>query len=154
MQARHRDDREAGFTLIEILIVVSIIGFLMAVLANNFIGQGERAKIKLSDAQITKVGGTLERYRFDNGSYPSTEQGLEALIRRPSGDPEPRNYPAEGYGMRRRDLEDPWGAKLAYEAPGRVNTRGFDVCSLGPDGRQGGQGDDADICNYDAEDAR
>jgi general secretion pathway protein G len=151
MQSRRS---QAGFTLIEILIVVSIIGFLMAVLANNFLDQGEGAKIKLAEAQVTKVGGTLERYRFDNGSYPSTEQGLDALLRRPSGDPEPRNYPAGGYGMRRRDVEDPWGGKLSYEAPGRVNARGYDLCSLGPDGRQGGQADDADICNYDPEDAQ
>ena len=149
--ARHREE---GFTLIEILIVVSIIGLLMAFVANTFFGRAEEAKITLTEAQIQKLSQTLDLYKLDNGRYPTTDQGLQALVREPTSAPAPRRYQQGGY-VKDRDLKDAWSGDFVYEAPGRTNSFGFDLCSPGPDGvaGSGGQSSD-DICNYSAEDRR
>jgi general secretion pathway protein G len=136
-----------GFTLLEILIVVTIIGVLMAIIAPQFLGRAEEAKIKMAGMQIEKTSGAIEVYRLDNGTYPTTDQGLLALVRPPTSGPQPRRYSPGGYA-KDKELLDPWGAPLFYVAPGQFNTSGFDLCSLGPDGQPGGDGTNADICNY------
>jgi len=145
---------EDGFTLLEILIVVTIIGLLMAFVANNFFSRAEDAKNTLAEAQVQKITQALEVYRLDNGRYPTSDQGLDALVREPQSEPAPRRYPPGGY-VKLRDIQDPWGGKLQYEAPGRTNTFGFDLCSPGPDGvPANGAGDSDDICNYEKEGSR
>jgi len=145
--ARERDP-ESGFTLLEILIVVTIIGLLMGFLANNFIRRADDAKLTLAVGQIKKLAQTLEFYKLDNGRYPTTQQGLQALVSEPSIDPAPRNYQSGGY-TDDSQLQDPWGNPLRYETPGKNSNRGFDLCSDGPDGQAGsGGGDSDDICNY------
>jgi len=136
-----------GFTLLEILIVVTIIGILMAVIAPQFLGKADEAKRTLAAAQIEKVAGSIELYKFDNGTYPTTDQGIGALVSPPTSGPTARRYAAGGYA-KERDLEDPWKTPLVYLSPGQVNTSSFDLCSLGPDGQPGGEGSNADICNY------
>jgi general secretion pathway protein G len=136
-----------GFTLLEILIVVTIIGVLMSVLASRFLNRVGDAKVKLASVQVDKISGTIDLYRIDNGSYPTTDQGLDALIAPPNSGPPPRRYQPGGYA-KDKDLLDPWGGPLTYLAPGQVNTSSFDLCSLGPDGQPGGEGPNADICNY------
>ncbi len=136
-----------GFTLLEILIVVTIIGVLMSVLASRFLGRVGDAKVQLAAVQIDKLAGTIDMYRLDNGSYPTTDQGLDALVSPPTSGPPPRRYQPGGYA-KPKDLLDPWNGPLTYQAPGQVNTSGFDLCSLGPDGQPGGEGPNADICNY------
>jgi general secretion pathway protein G len=138
---------EEGFTLLEILIVVTIIGVLMSIVATRFLGQAQGAKIKMAGMQVEKTASVIEFYRLDNGTYPTTDQGLEALVSPPSSGPQPRRYQPGGYA-KDQDLKDPWGGSLVYQAPGRVNSSGFDLCSLGPDGQPGGDGDNSDICNY------
>ena len=139
------NENQAGFTLLEILIVVSIIGALAVFVLPTLIGAGEDAKAQLAKMQIQKVEGTLDFYRAQNGIYPSSEQGLVALVREPTGEPAPRNYKPGGY-MKSDQLRDPWGSEFIYESPGQNNRFGVDICSLGPDGQRGND----DICNFDA----
>jgi general secretion pathway protein G len=140
--------RQSGFTLIEILIVVTIIGLLMTFVASNLIGQAGAAKRTIAEGQMQKIQDALELYRLQNGTYPTTEQGLQALVRRPSGEPAPRSYPPGGY-LKEKQISDPWGSTYKYQAPGRNNAYSFDLSSLGPDGREGGEGENADIVNWD-----
>ena len=150
MQRELRPSDEDGFTLIEILVVVAIIGLLMTYLATNLLGQAAGAKIDLARVQMEKLEQTLELYKLDNGRYPTSEQGLNALVSAPTSEPLPRRYPPKGY-VKRADLEDPWGVKYQYVAPGSRNTFSFDLFSFGPDGIQGGEAENADIGNWDTQ---
>lgn len=143
-----KSHNEEGFTLLEILIVVSIIVALMAILATNYRGVGRDADIKLTTTQLKRVEQALEFYRLDAGRYPSTEQGLKALVREPTTEPIPRRYRPGGY-LTSELLVDPWQNPLYYESPGQNNTYAFDLASWGPDGLEGGDGDNADIVNWD-----
>lgn len=129
--------RAAGFTLIEIIAVVVIIGLLTTLVGVNIAGRIEGAKASAAKAQIAQLESALEFYKLDNGRYPSSSQGLEALVSKPSGDPAPRNYPPGGYLKNRDLLVDPWGLPYEYASPGERNTYGFDLWSLGPDGQAG-----------------
>ena len=140
--------RNAGFTLIEIMIVVMIVGLLMTTIATQLIGRAQRAQVDLARTRMLQVEQALELYRLDNGRYPTTQQGLLALAEEPTSEPLPRRYSPGGY-TNRDLLEDPWGAPYQYEYPGINNGRGFDLHSYGPDGVQGGTDDDADIVNWD-----
>lgn len=137
-----------GFTLLEILIVVTIVGVLMAVLAPTLISGADKGRRELAIGLVEKLGGAVELYHLDAGSYPTTDQGLAALVRPPTLGPAPREYRPGGYAQPRQ-LKDPWGGDLVYRFPGEVNTSSFDLCSLGPDGQPGGEGSNADICNYE-----
>jgi general secretion pathway protein G len=146
MRMPDRDD--SGFTLLEILIVVTIIGLLITVVGSQLFGQLGGAQIKLAKAQLQKIEQSVELYKLQNGRYPTTEQGLKALVRPPTSEPIPRSYPPGGY-LKEADLLDPWGSPFRYEAPGRNNRFAFDLFSLGPDGTEGGEGENADIVNWD-----
>ena len=148
--ARHlaaRARRNAGFTLIEIMVVVVILGILAALVAPNVIRRIDDARITKAKQDIRAYETALNLYRMDNFRYPNTEQGLEALVKRPA-DPNIRNWKEGGYidGMKK----DPWGNDYAYIAPG---TRGgeYDLYTLGADGQPGGEGPDADIGNWTIE---
>ena len=147
-QDRAQDRDQAGFTLIEILIVVTIIGLLMAFVGGNLFRQADGARRQLAETQLRKLQDTLELYKLQNGRYPTTEQGLIALVRKPTSEPIPQSYPPGGY-LRQEQILDPWKTPYRYEAPGSNNGYGFDLSSLGPDGREGGEGEDADIVNWD-----
>jgi len=149
-----RESRNSGFTLIEIMAVVLIMGMLMGLVGLAVFQQVDKAKITTAKAKITQIESALEFYRMDNSRYPTTEQGLDSLISKPSGAPEPRNYPRGGYLKRRDALFDPWGSAYQYESPGQKNPESFDVWSLGPDQQAGGDDADADIGNWDLEDNR
>ncbi len=144
------DRTTQGFTLIEILIVVGIIGLLASVLVTNLIGRAGQAKVDLASTQIRQLEQALEMYKLDNGRYPSEEQGLAALVRKPSGEPTPRRYNPGGY-VKRDAITDPWGMRYEYKTPGTHNAHSFDLFSLGPDGTQGGEGEAIDITNWDTE---
>ncbi len=147
--ARTSERRARGFTLIEIMAVVVIMAMLMAVVGVNVKNQMDKARVNTAKAQITKLEGQLEFYRMDNGRYPSSAQGLDALVNKPSGNPEPRNYPPGGYLRKADELLDPWGEPFQYESPGTRNSHAFDLWSLGADGQEGGEGIDGDIGNWD-----
>jgi general secretion pathway protein G len=133
-----------GFTLIEIMVVVVIIGLLAAVIVPSMFGRVEEARVAKARSDIQAIETGLTMYKLDNFKYPSTDLGLAALSTRPN-DPTVRNWRAEGY--LRRISKDPWGNPYQYVYPG---TRGqdYDLFSLGADEREGGEGADADIGNW------
>ncbi len=154
---RHQPDRsaprEAGFTLIEIMAVVIIIGLLTTIVGAAIFQQVDKGRVTTARAQINSLEGVLELYRMDNGRFPTTEQGLEALVRAPTSEPAPRNYPPGGYLKGGKVPLDPWSQPYQYESPGQHNSYGFDLWSDGADSKPGGEGVNADIGNWDAEGA-
>lgn len=134
---------QRGFTLIEILVVVVIIGILGAVIVPNLLGRPDQARVTAAESDLRNLSNALDIYRLDNFQYPSTDQGLEALVERPTGFPEPKNYNPEGYI---KNLPtDPWGSPYVYER----TESGFRLASLGADGTEGGEGLNADILYED-----
>jgi general secretion pathway protein G len=151
-KASGEDHELAGFTLIEIMAVVLIIGLLTAVVGTAIFGQIDRARVTTAKTQMKNIEAALDFYRMDNGKYPTTEQGLDALVHQPSTEPVPRQYRPEGYINGGKVPRDPWGATYEYQAPGQRNSYGFDIWSFGADGQPGGKDVDADIGNW-SEDA-
>ena len=135
--------RSAGFTLIEIMAVVVIMGMLMATLAVGISGQIDKARVSTTRVKITRLEQALEFYQMDNARFPTSDQGLEALVSKPSSPPVPRAYTPGGY-LKREALTDPWGQSFEYRIPGSNNAHSFDLWSLGPDGVEGND----DIANW------
>ncbi|HEY1076327.1 MAG TPA: type II secretion system major pseudopilin GspG [Fontimonas sp.] len=135
---------QRGFTLIEIMVVVVILGILAAVVVPNIMGRPDDARITKAKQDIRVLESQLNLYKLDNYSYPSTQQGLESLVSKPGGEPEPKNYKSGGYI--KTLPKDPWGNPYQYLQPG---TRGeFDLFSLGADNQPGGEGPAGDIGNW------
>lgn len=137
--------RQAGFTLLEIIVVIVIIGLLATVVVQNLSGEVDKARVTKAQADVRALESALNMYKLDNFRFPSTEQGLRALAERPTAPPEARNWREGGYITTLP--QDPWGNPYQYLSPGQHGT--IDVFSLGADGKVGGQGDDADIGNWD-----
>ncbi len=135
-----------GFTLIEILVVIAVLAMLAALVAPNVFQHVGTAKDATARSQIELLGAALDAYRLDNGRYPTTEQGLNALQVEPSLQPLPSNW--RGPYLRKDVPLDPWGAPFVYLSPGEVNPRGYDLVSLGADGEPGGEGEDVDIVSW------
>ena len=137
--------RQGGFTLIEIMVVVVILGILAALVVPQVMSRPEQAKVTVAKGDIKAVAAALDMYKLDNFAYPSTQQGLEALVTKPTGNPQPKNWNRDGY--LKRLPKDPWGNEYQYLSPG---TRGqFDLYSFGADGKPGGSDLNADIGNWD-----
>ena len=142
----NRDPRapRAGFTLVEILVVIAIISLLAGVVLLNIapqIGMGSQAAAK---AQIQVLSSAATTYRMAHGRYPTQQQGLDALVRKPAQEPIPENYPDSGYLSGRTVPADPWKNPYIYLCPGRQNEP-FEILSYGADGEPGGSGADADV---------
>ena len=135
----------AGFTLIEIMAVVLIIGLLSTIVGVSIFAQVDKGRITAASVQIANLESVLELYRMDSARYPTTEQGLDALVNAPS---DARSYPRGGYLQKRRVPEDPWGNPYEYEQPGQNNRHSFDLWSFGADGNPGGEDVDSDIGNW------
>lgn len=146
--ARRDLRRRAGFTLIEIMAVVVIIGLLSTIVGAVVFSQVDKARVTTAQSQIKSLESALEFYRMDNARYPTTEQGLQALVQRPNIEPVPKNYRPEGYLAKGRVPLDPWGNPYEYRSPGEHNPYSFDLWSWGADGAPGGEGNDADIGNW------
>ena len=143
-----RSNDRAGFTLIEIMAVVLIIGLLSTIVGAAVFQQVDKGRVTAARAQINSLEGVLEIYRMDNARFPTSEQGLEALITAATSEPVPRNFPAGGYLKGGRLPVDPWGEPYHYESPGQNNPESFDLWSYGSDNAPGGDGVDADIGNW------
>jgi len=137
--------KQQGFTLIEIIVVVVIIGILATFVAPKFLGKTDDARIVKAKNDIQALGSALDLYKLDNYVYPTTDQGLDALINLPSGDPEPANWQKGGYVKKLQ--KDPWQREYLYLSPGEHGE--VDIYSLGADGIEGGEGPNADIGSWD-----
>lgn len=136
--------RNAGFTLIEVLVVVVILAILAAVVVPKVMEHPGEARVARAKADIQAIATALNTYKLDNFAYPSTEQGLIALVQKPAGQPEAPNWKKGGYLD--RVPKDPWGREYLYLQPGAHGQ--IDIYTLGADGRSGGEGENADIGNW------
>ena len=135
-----------GFTLLEVMVVLGIIGIMAALVVPNVMNARSDAQIKAVKVDLLSISGALNMYKVDNFNFPSTEQGLTALVNKPSGQPEAPNWRTGGY--LEKPPKDAWQNPYQYLRPGQHGE--FDLYSLGADGKPGGEGDDADIGNWDA----
>jgi general secretion pathway protein G len=137
--------KQSGFTLIEIMVVVVIIGILASVVVPRIMDNPDKARTAKAKNDIQALGGALDIYRLDNYVYPTTDQGLEALINKPTSSPEPPNWKQGGYI--KKLSKDPWGNEYLYLNPGEHGET--DIYSLGADGAPGGDGANKDIGSWD-----
>lgn len=134
----------AGFTLLELLVVLVVLGLLAGLIGPQLFGRVGEAKATTARTQMELLGVGLDGYRLDNGSYPVTGQGLEALNARPTSQPIPLNW--RGPYLRKAVPSDPWGRPYQYVSP-TAGGEGYALRSLGRDGKEGGDGEDADVSN-------
>lgn len=137
--SRRRGD--CGVTLIEMMVVLVIIGIVAALVVPNVIGRPDEARAAVAGADMRTVAASLEIYRLDNRAYPTTSQGLQALVTKPTDAPEPANWAEDGY-LPSLPV-DPWGNPFIYRSPGESDP--YELTSLGADGKPGGEGVDADV---------
>jgi general secretion pathway protein G len=133
---------EAGFTLIEVVVVIIILGLLASIVVPRIVGRTDTAKRTAAEVTIKQLESALKLYRADNGFYPTTDQGLEALVTPPATAPVPLRYNPEGYLD--KVPTDPWGNHYIYLSPG-IHSPDYDIESYGADGEDGGEGTFADI---------
>jgi general secretion pathway protein G len=137
--------QQSGFTLLEIMVVVVILGILATMIAPQILGRADDARITKAKADIVSLGAALDIYQLDNYAYPTTSQGLESLVVKPTESPEPRNYKQGGYI---KSLPtDPWGRDYLFLNPGAQGNT-YDIYSLGADGEEGGDGPNADLGSW------
>lgn len=143
MKQRYTDRRAArGMTLIEILVVLVLIGIVMGIVGGNFLGKGEKAKSDAAKIEINQIGQTLDLYKLEVGRYPTTQEGLQALITAPSGT---TNWNGP-YWKNGTIPKDPWGNEYKYASPG---TKGpYEIMSYGADAKEGGDGPNKDITSF------
>ncbi|NDY58539.1 type II secretion system major pseudopilin GspG [Desulfovibrio sulfodismutans] len=138
---------QAGMTLIEIMVVIVILGILAGLVIPRIMDQPDKAKVVKAKMQIESLSTALKQYKIDNGVYPTTEQGLEALVQKPTIGKIPKNFPAGGYIQ--KTPSDPWDNAYIYTSPGDHGD--FDIVSRGADGEEGGEKADADIKSWELE---
>ena len=131
------------------MVVVVILGILAALVVPQVMNRPDQAKVTVAKGDIKAIGAALDMYKLDNFAYPSTQQGLEALVSRPSGNPPAKNWSKDGY-LKKLPI-DPWGNTYQYLSPGQQNPQSFDIWTLGADGAPGGEGGDRDVGNWSSE---
>lgn len=140
-QAESSNLKARGFTLLELLVVLVILGLLVGIVAPRFFGQVGKSEVKVAKAQIRALEDALDQYRLDTGRYPSSEQGLAALMTQPAGETR-----WQGPYLKKALPNDPWGNPYQYRNPGEHGE--FDLYSLGKDGQAGGSGEAEDVVNW------
>jgi general secretion pathway protein G len=140
-------NNRSGFTLIELMVVIVILALLGALVAPKLLGRTDDAKIQTTRTQIGNLETALKLYKLDNGNYPSTEQGLNALVTKPTVGVIPKNYKDGGYLEKKQVPKDGWGNDYLYISPGEHGD--YDLFSYGSDGAKGGEGKNSDITNWD-----
>jgi general secretion pathway protein G len=148
MKEKFTGKNQHGFTLIEVLVVLIILGLLIGIVGPKVIGHSDEAKVKTARIQIEGLSSALKMYKLDNGKYPSTEQGLEALVTQPQTGDIPRKWRKGGY-LEGKVPQDPWGGEYLYLYPGAHGD--FDIMSYGADGVAGGEDYDKDVTNWESE---
>jgi len=145
MPSSHRSPPAArrAFTLLELIVVIIVLGLLVGLVAPQIFGRVSDARVTTARTQMALLGTALDSYRLDAGGYPTTAQGLQALRERPSRAPAPLNW--KGPYLRQDVPLDPWGRAYIFRSPGLRNPSGFDLATLGRDGAEGGEGEDADL---------
>jgi general secretion pathway protein G len=141
---------QKGFTLIEIMVVVIILGLLAGLVLPRILGQEEKAKFEAAKVQIRSLESALDAFKLDNGFYPATDQGLDALIKKPETGRIPNKWREGGYLKPARIPKDPWGKDFVYFSPGSEG-REYEIISYGADNEQGGEGNNADIQSWKME---
>ena len=139
-----KSKNEKGFTLIELMVVIVILGLLAGIVLPKFLGQEDKAKRETTKVQISSLESALDAFKLDNGFYPETEQGLESLIRKPETGRIPDKWREGGYLKPSRIPKDPWSNEYVYLSPGSEN-REYEIISYGGDKEPGGEGNNADI---------
>ena len=140
-------NNKRGFTLIEIMVVIVILALLAALVGPKILGRTDDAKIQTTKTQIRNIESALKLYKLDNGVYPTTEQGLNSLVAKPSVGVIPKNYKEGGYLESKQMPKDGWGNDYIYVSPGEHGD--YDLYSFGADGVKGGEGKNADISSWD-----
>jgi len=144
-----RDRRRGGFTLVELVFVMVIIMILAGVVVMNAGTSTDRAYRARAVNDLKEMDTMLEIYHADNGHYPTSQQGIQALITKPTTPPTPNNWQGPYMKNRSKVPQDPWGNEYVYVCPGEHNPTSFDLYSYGKDGRSGGSGNDADVTLWD-----
>jgi general secretion pathway protein G len=144
-----KKNRQAGFTLIELMVVIVILGVLAGLIIPRIMGRPDEARQAKARIQMEALESALKLYKLDNGSYPTTEQGLNALVEAPTVGNIPKNWRQGGYLEKSKVPKDPWGNDFIYLSPG--NHGDFDLTCLGADGEPGGEGVNKDINNWESE---
>jgi len=137
-----------GMTLIEIMVVITIIGLIATVVTVNVMGRLDEARQKTAKTQIKGFEEALDEFRRDNGFYPSTEQGLQSLVQKPTIGRVPKHYPPKGYIKGGRIPQDPFSCDYQYYSPG-IQGHDYEIYSLGADCKEGGEGTDQDISSFE-----
>ena len=135
--------KRSGFTLLELIVVIIVLGLLAGLVAPQIFGRVGEAKDVAAKTQMSLIGTALDNYKLDNGSYPGTVQGLKALRENPAAGAPGMNW--RGPYLRKDVPLDPWGKAYVYHSPGTRNPNGYDLMTLGRDGKDGGTGEDADL---------
>ena len=143
----HHINRQTGFTLIEVIVVLVILGILASIVVPKVVSRTDQAQVVKAKQDIRAMESSLQMYRVDNFNYPTTDQGLQALAKKPTSGNEPKNWQSGGYI--KKIPKDPWGNDYQYLSPGEKGD--FDIYSLGADGRPGGDDANQDIGNWDLE---
>ncbi len=144
-----RIEKNKGFTLIELLVVILILGLLAGIVGPRLFGHTDKAKQTKARVQIENLSAALKMYKIDNGRFPTTEQGLDALVNEPQGGDAPKKWKKGGYLAKKQIPKDPWDNDYVYLSPGTHDD--FDITSYGADGTAGGEGIDKDINSWEIE---
>lgn len=139
----------SGFTLIELMVVIVILSILAVYMMPKIMGRPEQARRLKARVDIQALETALKLYKLDNGRYPTTEQGLQALVEPPDSAPQPRNWREGGYVEKGRIAKDPWGNQYVYLSPGAHDD--YDIISYGADGEPGGEDEKADVKSWEIE---